>query len=553
MIRRRSAAGPPAAVFPWRPGHTGPSGAGAVWRCAWLLLCVFSLAAGTLGVALPAAAQASSAWLDQSPPSNWNQRGASVPNPPAATLVAPDECAAQERAPQGTEEQQVSDRGWRLTAPSQTGAGGVRVVLGQIEYDGMCRPMGYQEFVFVNGSFTGTISPTPMNSRTDGSGSVQGVIGPDTLTAVFSRYADSDPLCCPSRTTTVTYRLDRGPSNTVLLPTSTATVSTAPAPAPSSGSWLDQSPPANWNVRNGTFPTPPPDSVSPNPACLAQAKTPSGPEESAVAGAGWRLFDAPAVGAAAGGLKVVSGTAGYDGMCRPMAYNQFVFVDGGFIGTISPVAMDSRTDGAGGVQGAIGPETLTAVFSRYADSDPLCCASQQTTVTYRVDRSAAPLLLVPTSATTGVPGATPTPAPDTGPLANLAPGTVVALRGTPHLWLAAADGALHWLGDTRALAGQPVSWDSRVEVDAPTLRAARIGDPFLSAGLVRRNGPIYLAKWEQGQAQPTLLHIQSIGDLSRFGITGDNYGRFVLEEPAWNQRYGFTAAGLPTGELQPAA
>jgi hypothetical protein len=215
--------------------------------------------------------------------------------------------------------------------------------------------------------------------------------------------------------------------------------------------------------------------------------------------------------------------------------------------------MGSRTDGAGAIQGPVGPETLTAVFARYADADPLCCPSRQTTVTYRVDRSAAPLLLVPTSATTGVPGAAPAPAPGTGPLANLAPGSVVALRGTPHLWLVGADGALHWVGDTRALAGQPVSWDSRVEVDAPTLRAARIGDPFLSAGLVRRNGPIYLAKWEQGQAQPTLLHIQSIADLGLFGITGDNYGRFVLEEPAWNQRYGFTAATLPSGELQPAA
>jgi hypothetical protein len=109
------------------------------------------------------------------------------------------------------------------------------------------------------------------------------------------------------------------------------------------------------------------------------------------------------------------------------------------------------------------------------------------------------------------------------------------------------------VGDTRALAAQPVDWGSRVEVDAPALRAARLGDPYLSAGLVRRGGPIYLAKWEQGQAQPTLLHVQAIGDLALFGITGDNYGRFVLEEPAWNQRYGFTAATLPTGELQPAA
>jgi hypothetical protein len=326
----------------------------------------------------------------------------------------------------------------------------------------------------------------------------------------------------------------------------------APPPA-GEASWLDRSPPANWNVRNGTFPTPPPGGYPADPRCLSTAKTPSGPEESAVAGAGWHLFDAPAVGPASGGLKVVSGTSGYDGVCRPMGYNQFVFVDGGFIGTISPTPMDSRTDGSGSVQGPVGPETLSAVFARYSATDPLCCPSRQTTVTYRVERSPTPLLLVPTSATTGAPGATPTPPPGPGPAPGaLAPGTVVALRGTPHLWIAGADGALHWAGDTRALAGQPVDWGSRVEVDATALRAARLGDPFLSAGLVRRGGPIYLAKWEQGQAQPTLLHVQSIGDLALFGITGDNYGRFVLEEPAWNQRYGFTAATLPTGELQPA-
>jgi hypothetical protein len=327
-------------------------------------------------------------------------------------------------------------------------------------------------------------------------------------------------------------------------------------PPPAGGaSWLDRSPPASWNVRNGSFPTPPPGAPGGDPQCLAQATTPTGPEESAVAGAGWRLFDAPLVGAATGGLKVVSGTAGYDGMCRPMDYQQFVFVDGGFVGTISPTPMGARADGSGSVRGPVGPDTLTAVFARYGADDPLCCPSRETAVTYRVDRSATPLLLVPTGATTGAPGTTTPPAaPGQGSApADLAPGTVVALRGTPHLWIAGTDGALHWFGDTRALAGQPADWGSRVEVDAPTLRAARRGDPFLSAGLVRRGGPIFLAKWEQGQAQPTLLHIQTIADLTLFGITGDNYGRFVLEEPAWNQRYGFTAAALPTGELQPAS
>ena len=32
----------------------------------------------------------------------------------------------------------------------------------------------------------------------------------------------------------------------------------------------------------------------------------------------------------------------------------------------------------------------------------------------------------------------------------ITPGTVVALQGTPHLWVADAQGVLHWGGDTRA-------------------------------------------------------------------------------------------------------
>ena len=37
-----------------------------------------------------------------------------------------------------------------------------------------------------------------------------------------------------------------------------------------------------------------------------------------------------------------------------------------------------------------------------------------------------------------------------------APGTVVSLQGTPHMWVADAQGQLHWGGDTRALAGKSV-------------------------------------------------------------------------------------------------
>jgi hypothetical protein len=39
-------------------------------------------------------------------------------------------------------------------------------------YEGMCRPTGFQPCVFVDGAFAGTISPEPMATRANGSGSV---------------------------------------------------------------------------------------------------------------------------------------------------------------------------------------------------------------------------------------------------------------------------------------------------------------------------------------------------------------------------------------------
>ena len=44
------------------------------------------------------------------------------------------------------------------------------------------------------------------------------------------------------------------------------------------------------------------------------------------------------------------------------------------------------------------------------------------------------------------------------------PGAVVALEGTPHLWIADEQGVLHWGGDTRALAGRHINWSARTEV-----------------------------------------------------------------------------------------
>ena len=130
-------------------------------------------------------------------------------------------------------------------------------------------------------------------------------------------------------------------------------------------------------------------------------------------------------------------------------------------------------------------------------------------------------------------------------------GGVVQLAGTPHIWVSEG-GQLHWAGDTRALAGRYVNWGERHVLNAQTIRTFTIGDPWLSTGLMKWGDPIYLVKWETGETQPRLLHIQSIQDVELFGITGSNYGRFVIDQPEWERRTGLRASVLTRATLERA-
>jgi hypothetical protein len=135
---------------------------------------------------------------------------------------------------------------------------------------------------------------------------------------------------------------------------------------------------------------------------------------------------------------------------------------------------------------------------------------------------------------------------------RIGPGAVVALRGTPHLWVADAQGVLHWAGDTRALAGRTVDWGSHREASLDEIRALRRGDPWLSAGLLQLGEPIYLVKWEADLLWPTLLHIQAIADVELFGINAGNYGQLVMDRGTWEQRFGIATGVLTKGVLPPA-
>ena len=132
---------------------------------------------------------------------------------------------------------------------------------------------------------------------------------------------------------------------------------------------------------------------------------------------------------------------------------------------------------------------------------------------------------------------------------TLSYGTVVELQGTPHLWFADKQGILHWGGDTRALTGRHINWKNRTEVSVNQLRTLPIGDPWLSAGLLKDGDLIHLVKWESDWPQPQLLQIRSIDDVELFGINGSNYGRFALDRTAWEQRFGIASAGLRRSKL----
>jgi hypothetical protein len=139
-----------------------------------------------------------------------------------------------------------------------------------------------------------------------------------------------------------------------------------------------------------------------------------------------------------------------------------------------------------------------------------------------------------------------TPAVGVGPFGQ---GAVVALKGTPHIWVADQLGTLHWAADTRSLAGHIVDMSRRTEVTPAQLATLPRGEPWLSAPLVKVGDPIFVPAWNGSAAQPTLLRVQSTVDLQLLGVEGPAYQSLVLSQGAWEQRQGTKLDALTRGEL----
>lgn len=157
-----------------------------------------------------ASAQTSKIWLDQ-PLTNWNRPEGnlpSLPSPLARERPTDNRCAAQIRPPASPAETALVRRGWRLYGATQS-YGLTTVVTALSGFDGMCRPLGFQAFVYWEGRYAGTLSPTLMNSRTDGAMVALRLVSETNFVLDFARYAATDPLCCPSKLASVSYALVR--------------------------------------------------------------------------------------------------------------------------------------------------------------------------------------------------------------------------------------------------------------------------------------------------------------------------------------------------------
>lgn len=149
---------------------------------------------------------AQTSWLDR-PLRNWNT-SSNVPNAPRAVGEDPSRsnCRTTVRTPDSIADRAVTRAGWSLFGAAQV-YGAVTLINAMASVDGMCRPIQYNTFVFVRNRFAGTLSPDTMDSRTDGALTDADLTDESSIMAKFARYTSRDALCCPSQTSTVTYRI----------------------------------------------------------------------------------------------------------------------------------------------------------------------------------------------------------------------------------------------------------------------------------------------------------------------------------------------------------
>jgi LppP/LprE lipoprotein len=167
--------------------------------------------------------------------------------------------------------------------------------------------------------------------------------------------------------------------------------SVASVVAQTSTHWLDR-PLTHWNKPGAALPSPaqkPVATAALARRCSLNASTPAS-AAAAVTAAGWIPYLHQDRALAREGVDVIAGLSDANAACEPVGFNLFVFVDGRFAGTLSPVAMTTGRDGVAGAVRLVDSHTLTAEFARFVPGDLECCPSTRVRVTYRIDRGGQP-------------------------------------------------------------------------------------------------------------------------------------------------------------------
>jgi putative salt-induced outer membrane protein YdiY len=196
------------------------------------------LVAAMAALSLVGVAFADGAWIDALP-GTWNTPGAAVPVAPAGDAAQLGRCAELTRPASTAADRALESAGWKLYGPVLS-HGSTSIVRALSGADGMCRPLGYQFFLFVGDAYAGTLSPVPMDSRTDGALSDLAWLDAASATASFARHAEADALCCPSRESVVVYAVEQRDGRPVLVALSAQTTALAPPAAP------EEPPPPLW-------------------------------------------------------------------------------------------------------------------------------------------------------------------------------------------------------------------------------------------------------------------------------------------------------------------
>ncbi len=165
-------------------------------RIAWMT--VLLLASGPVAGPGP-----DGRWLDGGLV-QWNAAGAAVPAPPQAPAGddafahAQRRCASLLKVAETASERAVAAAGWKLREGGTSSRGRIELVTGFAAFGSQCRSASAQVFAFADGKFAGTLSPHPMDQRTDG-GLVATQIHEDgRVDALYARYLDPRSACCPT-------------------------------------------------------------------------------------------------------------------------------------------------------------------------------------------------------------------------------------------------------------------------------------------------------------------------------------------------------------------